>query len=46
MSREGRMVMRRGEYILISDRDDFAKAGMREARIHTDHQMVLSVLQG
>ena len=46
MRREGRTVMRRGEYILISDRDDFAKGGMQEARIHTDHWMVLSVLRG
>ena len=46
MSQEGRTVSGRGEYIIISDRYDFTKAGVQEARLHTDHQMVLVVLQG
>ena len=37
---------RKGDYILGSDRDVFAKAGVIEARHHTDHQMVLAVLRG
>ena len=40
------MVTGRGNYILISDRDRFVKAKMREARLYTDHRMVLSVLRG
>ena len=44
MMQEGRMVMGRGDYTLISDRYDFTKAGVREARLHTDHQMFLAVL--
>ena len=39
---EVRMVMGRGDYILSSDRDDFIKAGVQEARLHTDHRMVLA----
>ena len=42
---EGRLVMGREDYILSSDRDIFVKAGVQEARLHTDHWMVLSVLQ-
>ena len=37
--------MGREDYILSSDRDIFVKAGVQEARLHTDHWMVLSVLQ-
>ena len=35
-----------GNYILISYIDYFTKAGVWEARLHTDHQMVLAVLPG
>ena len=41
---EVRQVTGRGDYILISDRDNFVKAGVREARLHSDHRMVLAVL--
>ena len=41
---EGRTVLGRGDYILGSDMDDFAKARLREARLHTDHRMILAVL--
>ena len=40
------MVTWRGNYILSSDRDDFIKVGVREARLHTDHCIVLSVIRG
>ena len=46
MRGEGRLVERRGNYILRSYRDIFVKAGVREARLHTDHWMVLAVLRG
>ena len=46
MSWEGRTVLGRGDYILSSDRDDFIKAGVREARLNTDHQIFLTVLRG
>ena len=38
------MVTGRGNYILGSDMDDFIKAGVQEARLHTDHWVVLAVL--
>ena len=41
---EGRKVSGSGDYILVSDRDDFTKAGVWEARLHTDHWMVLAVI--
>ena len=40
------MVTGRGNYILSSDRYDFIKAMVRDTRLHTDHWMVLAVLQG
>ena len=46
MRKEGRTVTGRGDCILGSDRDDFTKAGLRKARLHTDHHMVLAVLKG
>ena len=46
MRREGRTVTGRGNSILSSDRNEFTKARVREARLHTDHQMVLAVLRG
>ena len=39
------MVTGRVEYIISSDRDEFIKAGVRVARLQTDHRMVLAVLQ-
>ena len=44
--RECRQVMGRDNYSLSSDRNNFFNARVREARIHTDHWMVLKVLQG
>ena len=44
MSREGSLGAVRGDYIISSDRDDFIKAGLREARLHKNHRMVLAVL--
>ena len=44
MRQEGSMVTGRGDCILSSDRYDFAKAGVQEARLHMDHRMVLVVL--
>ena len=38
------MVTEGVHYILSSDRDDFIKAGLREARLHKNHRMVLAVL--
>ena len=35
-----------GDYILSTYRQSFSDTGLREARIHTDHRMVLAVLQG
>ena len=35
--REVSLVTGRGDYILISDRDDFFKSGVQEARLYTDH---------
>ena len=40
------MVTGRGDYILSSYRDDFIKPGVQEARLHTDHRMVLAVIRG
>ena len=31
------MVLVRGNYILGPDRNEFTKAGVQEARLHTDH---------
>ena len=44
MRQKGRTVTGRGDYILISDRDDVTNAGVHEARLHTKHWMVLVVL--
>ena len=46
MRREGRQVTGRGEYVLSTSRHTFFNAGVRETRMHTDHQMVLAVLRG
>ena len=35
-----------GDYVLGTIRQIFSKAGVGEARMHTDHQMVLAVLRG
>ena len=44
MRQEGRQVTGRGDYILRSDRNSFVNLGVREARLHTDHQIILPVL--
>ena len=44
MRREGRQVMGRVDYILRLDQDSFSKVGVREARLHTDHNMALVVI--
>ena len=36
--------MGRYDYILRTGRDKIFNAGVREARLYTDHQMVLAVL--
>ena len=41
MRREGRYVTGRGDYILSMDRCSFSNAGVREARLIKDHQMIL-----
>ena len=46
MRREGSTVTGLGNYILRSYSDYFTKAGVWEARLHADHQMVLAVLPG
>ena len=46
MRREDRHVTGRGDYILGMIRHTYFNVGVREARIHTDHWMVLAVLQG
>ena len=46
MSHEVSLVIGRGNYILSSDKDIFFKAGVQEARLHIDNQMVLAVLRG
>ena len=35
-----------GDYVLGTIRQIFSKAGVGEARMHTDHQMVLAELRG
>ena len=44
MRREGRQVTGRGDYIIITDRDNVVNAREIEARLHTYHQMVLAVI--
>ena len=46
MRREVSTVTGLGNYILRSYSDYFTKAGVWEARLHADHQMVLAVLPG
>ena len=46
MKREGRQVKGRGEYVLSTDMQRFLNAGLMEARLYTDHRMVLTVIQG
>ena len=46
MRREVILVTGKGDYILSSDKDSFFKAGVQEARLHTDNRMVLAVLRG
>ena len=41
---EGRLVTRRGDYILSSYKNDFIKAGLRDARLHTYHHIFLAVI--
>ena len=44
--REDRQVMGQGYYLLCTSRHTFFNAGVREARMHIDHRMVLEVLRG
>ena len=44
--REDQQVTGRGDYILGTIRNTFFNVGVREARMHTDHERVLEVLQG
>ena len=44
LRRECRQVTGRGDYIIITDRDNVVNARVREARFHTYHQMVLAVI--
>ena len=46
MQREGRKVTGRGDYVLGTSRYTFFNTGVREARMHTHHRMVLAELQG
>ena len=46
MRREDQKLTGRGDYILCTNRHNFFKAGIREARMNIDHRMVLAVLQG
>ena len=46
MQREGRKVKGRGEYVLGTIRCTFFDAGVIEARVHTEHRMVLAELHG
>ena len=46
MRREEQQVTVQGDYVLRTRRHTFFKAGVREAWMHTDHRMVLLVLQG
>ena len=45
MRRKGIKFTGRGDYIISSDMYSFSNAGVREARILTDHRMELAVLQ-
>ena len=44
MRREGRQVTGRGDYVLVTDRQNVSNAGVRESILHIDHSMVLEVL--
>ena len=46
MRQEVIQVTGRGNYILNSYMNNFVNTGVREARLHTYHHMVLAVLQG
>ena len=46
MRQEGRQVTGRDDYIISSDMYNFYNAGIREARTHTYHWMVLAVILG
>ena len=46
MRLEGRKVMGQEKYVQRMDRHNFSNFWVREAQLHTDHQMVLEVLSG